>query len=130
MNSGYHVGNELEVAIRCQGSLLWHLLFGETQRMSKQKQRKRHVPERTCVACRTKRPKRELIRIVRTPSGAVVVDKRQKQNGRGAYLCPQRACWERALRHGVLNHALRVKLTEDDVASLEAYAATLASGSE
>ena len=98
--------------------------------MNKQKQRKRHVPERTCVTCRTKRPKRELVRVVRAPAGAVVVDESQKQNGRGAYLCPQQQCWERALRHDVLNHALRVKLTDNDIASLEAYAATLGSGSE
>ncbi len=93
--------------------------------MNQKKPRTRHVPERTCVACRTKRPKRELIRVVRTPEGAVVIDRSQKQNGRGAYLCPRPTCWERALRRGALSHALRLQLTEDQVAMLKAFAAEL-----
>lgn len=92
---------------------------------NKQKQRKRHVPERTCVACRSRRPKRELVRVVRDPAGAVVVDKSQKQNGRGAYLCLRRSCWERALRRGALTHALRVQLTESDLTTLQSFAASL-----
>jgi uncharacterized protein len=98
--------------------------------MSKRKRHKRHIPERTCVACRTKRPKRELVRLVRTAEGAVVVDESQKQNGRGAYLCAQRACWERALNRGALCHALRVNLTEDNVTLLQEYAETLPTASE
>lgn len=83
---------------------------------------RKHVPQRTCVACRTVRPKRELIRIVRTPEGGVVVDERGKRNGRGAYLCAQRVCWEEALRKQRLEAALRIALDEATEAMLRAYA--------
>jgi hypothetical protein len=90
--------------------------------MAKKQGRRRHVPHRTCVACRTVRPKRELIRIVRTPEEEVTVDERGKQSGRGAYLCPQRICWEQALRRRVLDRALKVSLDEETIAALRAYA--------
>jgi len=44
----------------------------------------RHVPQRTCVGCRTVRPKRELVRVVRTPEGTVELDPTGKRSGRGA----------------------------------------------
>jgi len=71
------------------------------------------------------RPKRELVRVVRTPEGDVVVDETGKRNGRGAYLCPTRACWETALSRGLLNRALRTNLTEDAKAQLADYVANL-----
>lgn len=84
----------------------------------------KHVPERTCVACRTRRPKRQLIRIVRTESG-LVIDESGKRSGRGAYLCPQRRCWEQALKRGALAHALRAALTEADREMVREYMASL-----
>ncbi len=90
--------------------------------MAKRQGRRRHVPHRTCVACRTVRPKRELIRIVRTPEGEVAVDERGKRSGRGAYLCPQRTCWEQALKRRILDRALKTSLSEETVAALRAYA--------
>ncbi|MBN2002482.1 MAG: YlxR family protein [Anaerolineae bacterium] len=87
--------------------------------------RKKHIPERTCVACRSSRPKRELTRVVRTVEGQVVVDETGKQNGRGAYLCRQQRCWDRAIKRGVLNQALRTTLTPDEVVALQVYAQTL-----
>lgn len=98
--------------------------------MVRQPVRRKHIPQRTCVACRTVRPKRELVRIVRTPEGEVVVDERGKRNGRGAYLCAQRACWEEALRRGRLGIALKTTLDEGTVAMLRAYAQTLPESSE
>jgi hypothetical protein len=77
------------------------------------------------VACRATRPKRELVRIVRTPEGNVVVDETGKQNGRGAYLCPKRGCWETALSKALLNRALRTHVTEDAKVQLAEYAANL-----
>ena len=53
----------------------------------------RPLPERTCVACRVSRPKRHLVRLVRTAEGTVEVDKTGKRAGRGAYLCPAQVCW-------------------------------------
>ncbi len=84
--------------------------------------RRKHIPQRTCVACRTSRPKRELVRVVRTPEGNVVVDETGKRNGRGAYLCPTRACWETAMSRGLLNQALRTNVTEDAMVRLAEYA--------
>ncbi len=84
--------------------------------------RRKHIPQRTCVACRAVRPKRELVRIVHTPDGRVVVDERGKQNGRGAYLCAQRVCWDDALTRHRLDGALRTSLDEETVSRLRAYA--------
>lgn len=90
--------------------------------MSKQPQRRKHVPQRTCVACRVVRSKRELVRIVRTPEGAVVVDETGKRSGRGAYLCRQRSCWETAMARRQLEQALNVTLTSESQALLQEYA--------
>jgi predicted RNA-binding protein YlxR (DUF448 family) len=93
---------------------------------TKAQPRPRRMPERSCVACRTARAKRDLVRIVRLPTGAVEVDPTGKKPGRGAYLCRQAACWEEALKRGRLPKALRVSLTEENREGLEAFAATLA----
>lgn len=71
---------------------------------------RKHVPLRTCVQCRQVRPKRELIRIVRTPQGDIEIDERGKAAGRGAYLCRDRACWEGAIARDRLDYALKTKL--------------------
>lgn len=91
--------------------------------MSQKARPKKHIPQRTCVACRTVRPKRELVRVVRTPKGDVVVDETGKRNGRGAYLCSKQACWEKALTKGLLNRALRTNLKTDVKVQLTEYAA-------
>jgi len=79
-------------------------------RKSKSRGRTKHVPQRTCVVCRTVHDKRELVRLVRTPEGLLVVDKTGKQNGRGAYLCRQRSCWEAALKGRQLARALKMEI--------------------
>jgi len=85
--------------------------------------RVKHVPQRTCIGCRTVLAKRELIRIVRTPEG-VLVDPTGKRAGRGAYLHDRRACWEHGLR-GALAHALKTELTPVERERLQAFASTL-----
>jgi predicted RNA-binding protein YlxR (DUF448 family) len=85
--------------------------------------RVKHVPQRTCVGCRTVLAKRSLIRIVRTAEG-VQVDPTGKLAGRGAYLHDHRTCWERGLR-GALSHALKTELTPADREHLETFANTL-----
>jgi uncharacterized protein len=87
--------------------------------------RPKHVPQRTCIACKQVRPKRELIRIVRTPDGHVVLDETGKKSGRGAYLCAKRSCWEPAVRKGKLEHEFELALLPEDRAALEAYIETL-----
>jgi predicted RNA-binding protein YlxR (DUF448 family) len=93
--------------------------------MSKRARRRKHVPQRICVACRTAHPKRELIRIVHTPEGMVTIDETGKHKGRGAYLCRQRACWETALMHKPLERALKTTIAAETMAQLREYAATL-----
>ena len=80
--------------------------------MSKQ-QRSKHIPQRTCVVCRSRDAKRQLTRVVRGESG-VMVDLSGKMNGRGAYICNKPSCWERAVNTDVLSKALRTTLSEDD----------------
>ncbi len=86
-------------------------------------QRVKHVPQRTCVGCRTVLAKRQLVRIVRSPDG-VLVDPTGKLAGRGAYLHDRRSCWEAGLK-GSLARALKVDLTAADRERLEAFVNTL-----
>lgn len=82
-------------------------------------QRRKHVPLRTCIACRQKRAKRELIRVVRTPEGIIEIDPRGKASGRGAYLCPEHQCWETALEQGRLGRALKCQVSAEEVMVLK-----------
>ena len=91
--------------------------------MRKKKNKPKHVAHRTCVGCREVRPKRTLIRIVRSPEG-VIVDLSGKMHGRGAYLHNQKLCWERALK-GPLAHALKTELTDMEKVQLTNFAETL-----
>lgn len=81
--------------------------------------RPRHVPQRTCVACRETEAKGALVRLVRTADG-VFADPTGKQPGRGAYLHAQPSCWEPGLRHSLAG-ALRTSLSEADVQRLTAF---------
>lgn len=87
--------------------------------------RPKHVPQRTCIACRTSAPKRSFVRVVRLPSGEVVVDPTGKKSGRGASICGTRVCWEKALAGGALDRALRVSIRDEDRTALKAFMATL-----
>lgn len=87
--------------------------------------RPKHVPVRTCIACRQERGKRELVRVVRTPDAGVQVDLTGKLAGRGAYLCRMRLCWDVALQGQRLAAALKTSLSADEAAMLRAFAATL-----
>ncbi len=83
----------------------------------------KHVPQRTCIACRKTGVKRELVRLVNVPGVAVVVDPTGKKSGRGAYLCQSRVCWENALKTGRLAQALRTEISPDTKAKLLNYTA-------
>ena len=80
--------------------------------------RPKHIPQRTCVGCRETRPKKELIRVVRTQSGAVEIDPTGKKSGRGAYLCKSRDCWEAGLKKERLDHALGTKVAPQNRSEL------------
>jgi len=91
---------------------------------------RKHIPQRTCVECRTTRPKRELVRIVRLAEGGVTIDETGKKSGRGAYLCRRKTCWEGALSCGRLEHALKTFLTDEEKGRLRAFADTLSGAKE
>lgn len=101
------------------------------QDIMKQKQpaRPKHVPKRTCVACRQVEGKRSLIRLVRTEAG-VEVDTSGKKQGRGMYLHSSQKCWEIALKSGRIEQALRTKLSQDNRDNLLRFATTLPAAEE
>ncbi len=84
--------------------------------------RAKHVPQRTCVGCRTTNAKREFVRVVRTPEGTVEIDATGKHTGRGAYVCASRACWEEALKKDRLARALRTTVSPRQREELRRYA--------
>lgn len=87
--------------------------------------RRKHIPVRTCIACRSKRPKRELLRIVRTPNENVVLDTVGKVAGRGAYVCRQQECLETAVQNSTLSRALKTTISPEIVAELRAQLAAI-----
>lgn len=72
------------------------------------------IPMRSCVVTKEKLPKKELIRVVRTPEGKVVIDETGKVNGRGAYLKKDAEVFEKAKKTKVLNRHLEIEI-EDSV---------------
>lgn len=90
----------------------------------KQNPRVKHVPQRTCIACRQIGGKRGLIRIVRTEQG-VAIDPTGKKAGRGAYIHPNRECVQMVVNSNRLNQALRTNITAEDRNRLQEFLATL-----
>jgi len=76
-------------------------------------------PLRSCVACRTVRPKAELIRVYLAPAGGLGIDL-GSGSGRGAYVCPRRSCLEQAVKRGEFARCLKVALLPIEVEALEA----------
>lgn len=70
------------------------------------------IPMRQCIGCRTQRPKKELIRVVRSPEGEISLDFKGKANGRGAYLCPDPACLKKAVKAKALSRALDCEIPQ------------------
>lgn len=77
------------------------------------------IPMRQCVGCREMKPKKELIRVVRSPEGQVSLDFRGKLPGRGAYVCPNSACLAKAKKSKALERAFSAPLPEEVYQALE-----------
>ena len=88
----------------------------------------KHIPQRTCIACRQVKAKRELIRLVHTSGGNIEVDSGGRKTGRGAYLCRARECWETGLKGNRLEHTLRSSLTQHNREQLTRQAEDLLRG--
>ena len=82
-------------------------------------QKAKKIPMRQCLGCNEHSPKRELIRVVRTPEGEVVADLTGKKNGRGAYLCPKAACLRKAQKSKRLERALECSIPDAVFDSIE-----------
>ena len=77
------------------------------------------IPMRQCLGCREMKPKRELIRAVRSPEGEISLDFRGKAPGRGAYLCPDPQCLKKAIKARALERAFSAQIPEEIYARLE-----------
>lgn len=97
----------------------------------------RKVPLRKCVVCQQMMPKKQLIRVVKTPEDEIMIDLTGKKSGRGAYLCGKVDCFKQATKNRSLDRALKAKveldiyekLARDFVAAEDEFLA-LQSGSE
>jgi predicted RNA-binding protein YlxR (DUF448 family) len=74
---------------------------------------------RKCLGCNEMKPKRELIRVVRSPEGAISLDKTGKANGRGAYLCPAAECLKKLRKRKGLERAFKCPVPPEVYEGLE-----------
>ena len=82
-------------------------------------QKVKKIPQRQCVGCRTMKDKKALIRVVKTPEGAIVLDATGKKSGRGAYVCPDPACLQKARKSRALERAFSLAIPDEVYAALE-----------
>ncbi|MDR1132233.1 MAG: YlxR family protein [Oscillospiraceae bacterium] len=78
------------------------------------------IPMRQCTGCREMKPKRELVRVVRSPENMVALDFRGKAQGRGAYVCKKQDCLKKAIKSKALERALEVPMPGEIYAQLQA----------
>ena len=78
----------------------------------------RKIPMRMCLGCREMKEKRSLLRVVKSPEGAISFDRVGKAPGRGAYVCKSKACLERAVKARQLERALETRIDEAVFAQL------------
>ena len=86
--------------------------------------RAKHIPVRTCVACRTPGDKRGLLRVIRDPEGIVRFDPTGKANGRGAYVCASETCISLAQKQKKLDRSLKASADPSVFEDLRANAAS------
>ena len=87
--------------------------------MNSQPKKIRKIPERQCMGCNEKRPKAELLRVVRAPDGSVSLDFTGKKSGRGAYICRSAACLRRARKTGRLGRSLECEIPDAVFTAME-----------
>lgn len=71
------------------------------------------IPQRTCIGCNTQKNKKDLIRIVKDKDGNISIDKTGKANGRGAYICDNIECLEKAIKSKRLEKTFETKISEE-----------------
>ena len=73
----------------------------------------KNIPQRTCTVCRTQKNKSELLRIVKNKENIIKVDEKGKEPGRGAYICLNMECFEKAKKTKKLEKALDIKINDE-----------------
>ena len=82
-------------------------------------QKKRKIPERRCLGCNEHKPKAELLRVVRTPEGEIVLDFKGKMNGRGAYICKSLGCLKKARKAKRIDKSLSCEIPQEVYDTME-----------
>ncbi len=77
------------------------------------------IPMRQCLGCREMKPKKELIRVVRSPEGNISLDFKGKASGRGAYVCPEAQCLKKAIKAKALERAFSTQIPTEIYQALE-----------
>ena len=77
------------------------------------------IPQRQCMGCRERKPKKEMIRVVRGTDGTVSLDFGGKMNGRGAYICPDPECLKKVRKSKALERSLEVEIPQEVYDRLE-----------
>ncbi len=80
--------------------------------------KEKKVPMRMCVGCREMKPKKELLRVVKSPEGEISIDPTGRKAGRGAYVCRSAECMKKALKQKQLERAFECALGEETRSSL------------
>ena len=88
------------------------------------------IPERRCTGCGESFPKKELIRVVRSPEGEVSIDFTGKKSGRGAYICPKSSCFKKARKQGRIARSLEVQISDELYDALEHEVAVMEAEAE
>lgn len=76
-------------------------------------QKTKKVPQRKCIACQERDSKKGLIRIVKTKENNIFLDETGKANGRGAYICKDKTCLEKAIKSKAINRAFKIEVPDE-----------------
>lgn len=76
-------------------------------------QKQKKIPMRTCIGCGETKPKKELVRVVREPDGSLCIDLTGKKNGRGAYICHDTECMQKARKGRRLEKSFSMQIPDE-----------------
>lgn len=79
----------------------------------------RKIPNRQCTGCGEMKDKRKMIRVLKTGEGEILIDATGKKNGRGAYICPDKECFAKAVKNKGLERSLKVAIPKEVYEQLE-----------
>ena len=84
------------------------------------------IPMRQCVGCREMKSKKELLRVIKTAEEEILLDTTGKKNGRGAYLCPNKECMQKAIKNKGLERSLKTAIPKEIIENLTKEMETVA----